>query len=163
MCAFCKPANFSTAGRSAVAWDAIDLTRDTRSKRNGEAEWRLSTPADDLRLRDVVDGRTRSRHHDYRPGPLAPRTHWEQLYFPLLDSDRSQVARGRRRRASLEFVRSRRHRISLGPRFIRIAQGRRAGAPEPRPRQGLFALERDCYRGPFDAMRAGPFEGDETP
>lgn len=71
-------------GRSAVAWDAIDLARDTRSKRSGEAEWRLSKPVTIYGFAawwtaELVPGVTLST------GPLAPRTHWEQLYFPLLN------------------------------------------------------------------------------
>ena len=71
-------------GRSAVAWDAIDLTRDTRSKRKGEAEWCLSKPQTIYGFAtwwtaELVPGVTLST------GPLTPRTHWEQLYFPLLD------------------------------------------------------------------------------
>ena len=79
-----QPDELLDAGRSAVAWDAIDLTRETRSKRNGEAEWRLSKPATIYGfaawwMAELVPGVTLST------GPQAPRTHWEQLYFPLLN------------------------------------------------------------------------------
>ena len=79
-----QPEELLDAGRSAVAWDAIDLTRETRSKRNGEAEWRLSKPATIYGfaawwMAELVPGVTLST------GPQAPRTHWEQLYFPLLN------------------------------------------------------------------------------
>ena len=98
-----QPDELLDAGRSAVAWDAIDLTRETRSKRNGEAEWRLSKPATIYGfaawwMAELVPGVTLST------GPQAPRTHWEQLYFPLLNPIEAQVARHRRRRASLQFV-----------------------------------------------------------
>jgi protein arginine N-methyltransferase 1 len=70
-------------GRSAMVWDVIDLTRETRSKRSGEAEWRLSKPTTIYGFAawwtaELVPGVTLST------GPQAPRTHWEQLYFPLL-------------------------------------------------------------------------------
>lgn len=69
---------------SAVCWDTIDLKRDARSKRRGEAEWRLAKPATIYGFAywwtvEIIPGITLST------GPLAPRTHWEQLYFPLLE------------------------------------------------------------------------------
>jgi len=70
-------------GQSSVAWDAIDLQRETRSKRKGEAEWRLTKPSTIYGFAtwwtaELVPGVSLST------GPRAPRTHWEQLYFPLL-------------------------------------------------------------------------------
>jgi len=70
-------------GRSALAWDAIDLRRETRSKRKGEAEWQLSKSATIYGFAawwtaELTSGVSLST------GPLAPPTHWEQLYFPLL-------------------------------------------------------------------------------
>jgi protein arginine N-methyltransferase 1 len=70
-------------GKSAMAWDTVDLTRETRSKRKGEAEWRLAKPATIYGFAtwwtaELVRGVNLST------GPQAPRTHWEQLYFPLL-------------------------------------------------------------------------------
>jgi protein arginine N-methyltransferase 1 len=78
-----QPAELLEAGTSAVCWDVVDLTRATSSKRKGEAEWRLTKPA-------TIYGFACWWTAELRPGitlstgPLAPRTHWEQLYFPLL-------------------------------------------------------------------------------
>ena len=41
----CSPQNILDGCRSAMVWDAIDLTSETRSKRRGDAEWRLPRPA----------------------------------------------------------------------------------------------------------------------
>jgi protein arginine N-methyltransferase 1 len=78
------PNELLDSGESGVAWDTIDLQRETRSKRKGEAEWRLSKPATIYGFAtwwtaELVPGVTLST------GPQAPRTHWEQLYFPLLN------------------------------------------------------------------------------
>ena len=77
------PDEFLDNGQSSVVWDAIDLQRETRSKRKGEAEWRLTKPATIYGFAtwwtaELVPGVSLST------GPRAPRTHWEQLYFPLL-------------------------------------------------------------------------------
>jgi protein arginine N-methyltransferase 1 len=77
------PQELLDAGRSAVAWDSIDLKRETQAKRKGEAGWRLSAPA-------TIYGFAAWWTAELTPdislstGPGAPRTHWEQLYFPLL-------------------------------------------------------------------------------
>ena len=71
-------------GRSAVAVGRhrSDARYAIETKRRGRmAAFQAS---DHLRIRHVVDGRTRSRRHAI-DWALAPRTHWEQLYFPLLD------------------------------------------------------------------------------
>lgn len=71
------------AGASAVAWDAIDFASDNRSSRRGEAGWRLKSAA-------TIYGFATWWTAELAPGialstaPGAPRTHWEQLYFPLL-------------------------------------------------------------------------------
>lgn len=78
-----QPAELLDNGRSAVAWDKIDLTRETRSRRKGTAEWRLPNP-------QTIFGFAAWWTAELIPSvplstsPLAPRTHWEQLYFPLL-------------------------------------------------------------------------------
>jgi hypothetical protein len=67
----------------AREWDAIDLGSDARSSRKGEASWKLKTAT-------TVYGFATWWSAELAPGitlstaPDAPRTHWEQLYFPLL-------------------------------------------------------------------------------
>jgi protein arginine N-methyltransferase 1 len=71
-------------GSSARVWDEIDLTRDSRSSRKGEQSWTLKGPA-------TIYGLAYWWTAELVPGigistaPDAPRTHWEQLYFPLLE------------------------------------------------------------------------------
>ena len=65
------------------AWDTVDLGTDGRSSRKGEASWKLKSPA-------TIYGFATWWSAELVPGivlstaPDAPRTHWEQLYFPLL-------------------------------------------------------------------------------
>jgi protein arginine N-methyltransferase 1 len=79
-----QPADVLDGCRSAMIWDEIDLKSETRAKRRGEAEWRLPRPATIYGFAtwwkaSLVPG------IGFSTGPLSPRTHWEQLYFPLLD------------------------------------------------------------------------------
>jgi protein arginine N-methyltransferase 1 len=79
-----EPRDLLEAGRSAVAWDTIDFSAQNRASRKGEARWRLSAPATIYGFAtwwraELVAGVTLST------APGAPRTHWEQLYFPLLE------------------------------------------------------------------------------
>jgi hypothetical protein len=70
------------AGKSAVAWDTIDLPRDDRSNRKGDARWSAAKPA-------TIYGFAAWWRADLGSGvslstaPDAPKTHWEQLYFPV--------------------------------------------------------------------------------
>jgi protein arginine N-methyltransferase 1 len=78
-----RPTDILDGCRSATVWDEIDLTSETKSKRRGEAEWRLPRPAPIYGFAtwwkvELVPG------IGFATGPLSPRTHWEQLYFPLL-------------------------------------------------------------------------------
>lgn len=77
-----EPSELLDGGRSAVAWDSVDLTTPQRASRKGEARWTLKANRtifgfavwwDATLLKDVV----------LSTAPDAPRTHWEQLYFPL--------------------------------------------------------------------------------
>jgi SAM-dependent methyltransferase len=79
-----EPKDLLDAGKSAVAWDEIDFALQNRSSRKGEARWRLTAPATIYGFAtwwqaELVAGVTLST------APGAPRTHWEQLYFPLLE------------------------------------------------------------------------------
>ena len=65
-------------------WDRIDFARDAKSSRKGEARWSVGTPVE-------VYGFATWWEADLAPGvvlstaPGTERTHWEQLYFPLLE------------------------------------------------------------------------------
>jgi predicted RNA methylase len=68
---------------AAKVWDEIEFGADGRSARKGEASWKLTEAA-------TVHGFAVWWKAELVPGvelstaPDAPRTHWEQLYFPLL-------------------------------------------------------------------------------
>ncbi len=76
------PGELLDNGNSAHEWDAVDLTTETKSSRKGEANWKLPTAA-------AIYGFAYWWSAELLPGivlstaPGAPRTHWEQLYFPL--------------------------------------------------------------------------------
>lgn len=66
----------------ARQWDHLDFARHNSANRSGEARWRMA--ADTLIYgfavwwqADLLDDLSIST------GPLAPKTHWEQLYFPV--------------------------------------------------------------------------------
>lgn len=70
-------------GAAAKVWDSVTLGSDTRSGRKGEASWKLETAETIFGFAywweaEIIDGVTLST------APDAPRTHWEQLYFPVL-------------------------------------------------------------------------------
>ena len=72
-------------GGSAAAkvWDEVTLGSDKRGARKGEASWRLDAAQTIYGFAywweaELIPGVTLST------APDAPRTHWEQLYFPLL-------------------------------------------------------------------------------
>lgn len=67
----------------AQVWDKIEFGSDARSARKGEASWKLKSDATVYGFAvwwkaELVPG------VDLSTAPDAPRTHWEQLYFPLL-------------------------------------------------------------------------------
>ncbi len=68
----------------AKAWDSVDFGADARSDRKGEVSWTLKAAT-------TVYGFAAWWNAELAPGialstaPDAPRTHWEQLYFPLLE------------------------------------------------------------------------------
>jgi protein arginine N-methyltransferase 1 len=69
---------------AAKVWDTIDLTRDARSSRSGEARWPVAKAVRIVGFAawwdtTLVPGITLST------APDAPETHWEQLYLPLLE------------------------------------------------------------------------------
>lgn len=67
----------------AKVWDTLTFGTDARSSRKGEASWKISEPT-------TIHGFAVWWNAELVPGvslstaPDAPKTHWEQLYFPLL-------------------------------------------------------------------------------
>ena len=79
-----SPADLLDDGRSAVRWDAFDLMEAPSSTRKGEATFKPAKAETVYGLAlwwtaELVPGNTLST------APDAPRTHWEQLYLPLLE------------------------------------------------------------------------------
>lgn len=77
------PKELLGGGKDAQRWDEADLREKNASVREGTARWTLRDPAVVSGLAlwwecDVLDGLTLST------SPLAPQTHWEQIYLPLL-------------------------------------------------------------------------------
>ncbi|HRN88279.1 50S ribosomal protein L11 methyltransferase [Hyphomicrobium sp.] len=69
-------------GGAAKVWDEVTLGSDTRGARKGEASWTLDQAQTVYGFAywweaELIAGVTLST------APDAPRTHWEQLYFPL--------------------------------------------------------------------------------
>jgi Ribosomal protein L11 methyltransferase (PrmA) len=70
-------------GAAAQAWDKVVFDRRNKTTRAGEASWRMHGPATIYGLAlwwraELVSG------VNVATGPLDPRTHWEQLYLPVL-------------------------------------------------------------------------------
>ncbi|MGQ0672694.1 MAG: 50S ribosomal protein L11 methyltransferase [Hyphomicrobium sp.] len=77
-----EPHELLDGGQRAKVWDDIDLARDSRSNRKGEASWTLGSDHSVYGFAvwweaSLVPGVTLST------APGAPPTHWEQLYFPV--------------------------------------------------------------------------------
>ena len=70
-------------GAAAAAWDNVTFDRRNKTTRMGEAIWQVRQPTKIFGLAlwwsaELVSG------VELSTGPLAPRTHWEQLYLPAL-------------------------------------------------------------------------------
>lgn len=77
-----KPDELLDGGAAAKVWDTVALGSDTRASRKGEASWKLDTAHRIYGFAywwdaELIAGVSLST------APDAPRTHWEQLYFPL--------------------------------------------------------------------------------
>jgi SAM-dependent methyltransferase len=79
-----EPGELLDGGKTAINWDSVDFTAPAKSTRSGEGHWRAERAA-------TVYGFATWWEASLAPGvllstaPGAPRTHWEQLYFPLLE------------------------------------------------------------------------------
>jgi SAM-dependent methyltransferase len=78
-----EPDDLLEAGGAAVAWDAVSFDKHNKTTRMGEAEWHIAEPvtAYGLALWWAAELAADVR---LATGPLDPRTHWEQLYLPVL-------------------------------------------------------------------------------
>lgn len=78
-----KPSELLGGMTSAKQWDVVELGLDKRANRKGEASWKLDTP-------ETIYGFACWWQAELGAGvtlstaPDSPRTHWEQIYFPLL-------------------------------------------------------------------------------
>jgi protein arginine N-methyltransferase 1 len=77
-----EPAELLDEGRAAKIWDDIDLTKPQKGARKGEMTWTLER---DTWVYGFAYWWTAGLGGDLAisTAPDAPRTHWEQLYFPL--------------------------------------------------------------------------------
>lgn len=78
-----EPADLLDQGASAKAWDSVSFDRKAKTTRSGEAAWQFTRRAviHGLALwwaAELIEGIPIST------SPLAPRTHWEQLFLPAL-------------------------------------------------------------------------------
>jgi protein arginine N-methyltransferase 1 len=77
------PKELLEAGASAEVWDKIDFAVANRTGRKGTVRWRLDRPT-------TIFGFATWWTAELAPGitlstaPASTRTHWEQLYFPLM-------------------------------------------------------------------------------
>jgi len=79
-----EPRELLDSGKAAATIDTADFSKPQKSTRKGEARWTLAKDQTIYGfavwwVADLGPGLTLST------GPGAPRTHWEQLYFPLLE------------------------------------------------------------------------------
>ena len=78
-----KTGDLLAEGSSATVWDKIDLKKESRANRRGEATWTIAQPV-------TIYGFAYWWSAHLTPSialstaPNGPPTHWEQLYFPLL-------------------------------------------------------------------------------
>ena len=79
------PAELLDAGAAAESWDAVALGRDTKANRRGDVRWQLAEATVVYGFATWWEAMLVPPSIRLSTSPLAPRTHWEQLYFPLLE------------------------------------------------------------------------------
>lgn len=78
------PADLLDDGRSAVMWDSFDLAASPSGTRKGDAAFRIGAATTIYGLVTWWSAELAAGIH-LSTAPDAPRTHWEQLYLPLLN------------------------------------------------------------------------------
>ncbi len=78
-----RPDELMDGGKSAVCWDDLDFHKKNRLSRSGEHRWQVKTKQEVYGVcvwwtADLAEG------VELTTSPLAPPTHWEQLFFPAL-------------------------------------------------------------------------------
>jgi protein arginine N-methyltransferase 1 len=93
-----EPRELWGEGRAAIAWDTLDFTARNRMRRKGVATWKAvhQTTVYGLALWWTAH---LTPSVPLSTSPLAPATHWEQLYFPVLEP--MTVERGEQLSANL--------------------------------------------------------------
>ena len=69
---------------AAATWDSLDFRGPIASRRAGRAEWRITEPREIFGFALWWDC-TLAPGIVLSTSPYAPRTHWDQIYLPLLD------------------------------------------------------------------------------
>jgi hypothetical protein len=78
------PSELLDGGAASKIWDTVDLAAKAKSARQGEVTWKLAAATHIFGfaywwVADLGGG------IELSTAPNAPRTHWEQLYYPLLE------------------------------------------------------------------------------
>lgn len=79
------PRDLLDGAQSAVAFDAVDLTKATRTTRKGEARWAIGARSQRIWGLALWWSARLTGDIAISTGPLDPPTHWEQLYLPALE------------------------------------------------------------------------------
>ncbi len=79
-----KVASEELLERDGVMWDCVDFSSKQKSTRKGEVSWKVRAPTTVYGLcvwwrAQLIDG------VEISTSPQAPSSHWEQLYFPIVD------------------------------------------------------------------------------
>jgi protein arginine N-methyltransferase 1 len=79
-----QPGDLLDGGRAAQSWDKVAFDRRNKTTRAGEASWKANAPLTVYGMAlwwraELAAGISLST------GPRDPRTHWEQLYLPVLE------------------------------------------------------------------------------
>lgn len=78
------PEDLMDGGKSAVAWDKIDFAKQEKSVRRGNATWKIEKDCTIYGLA-VWWNANLVKNINLSTSPLAPATHWDQIFLPLTE------------------------------------------------------------------------------